>query len=261
MRDPPRWIPLTPYVYTAFINKLITSLERSRLCCVVYGIPSNPLGYADDLATACNSDYKLDKPLKIVNDYGNKWRFKFNAMKSAILVYGEEKKENRQNLENRIFKLGKERVKEKVNYDHVGVKVCLFKDDETRVKENICKGRRALNAAAGLGMRKNGLTIKTCSLIFWTILVPIITFGSEIWEISENGNLLQFQRYAGKRVQRFPSWSPNCSSFFGLGWLRITTYILAKKLIFALTFLRMDIDNIVKSVYRKVFSYYESHWY
>ena len=97
----------------------------------MYGIPSNQPDYADDLATSCNSKYKLDKALKIVNDYGNKWRYKFNARKSAIMVYGEEKKENRQNSENCISKLGKERVKEKVNYDHVGVKVCLFKDDET----------------------------------------------------------------------------------------------------------------------------------
>ena len=79
----------------------------------------------------------------------------------------------------------------------------------------------------------------------------IITFGSEIWEISESdhSNLLQFQRYAGRRVQQFPNRSPNCSSFLGLGWLRITTYISIRKSIFALTFLRMDADNIVRRVF------------
>ena len=82
-------------------------------------------------------------------------------------------------------------------------------------------------------------------------MVPIITFGSEVWEISESDhdNLLQFQRYSGRRIQRFPNRSPNCSSFFGLGWLRITTYLLIKKCIFALTFLRMDADNIVRRVF------------
>ena len=192
--------------YTAFINELITTLEKSGLCCDVYGIPSNPPGYADDLATACNSKYKLDKALKVVNDYGNKWRFKFNARKSAIMVYGESKKDNLRNSEDRIFKLGEERVKEKVSYDHVGVKVCLFKDDESRVKEKICKGRRALNAAAGLGIKKNGLTIKTCSLIFWTIVIPIITFGSEVWDISENDhdNLCNFRGILVDAFSAFP---------------------------------------------------------
>ena len=171
--------------YTAFINELITQLEKSGLCCDVYGIPSSPPGYADDLATACKSKIKLDMALQIVNDYGNKWRFAFNARKSAVMVYGEGKQENLQNSQNRIFKLGNDRVFERNSYDHVGVKACLFTDDESRVKEKICKGRRALNASAGLGIRKNGLTLKTCSLIYWNIVVPIITFGCEIWYVSE----------------------------------------------------------------------------
>ena len=54
--------------YTAFINELITELEMSGLCIDVYGIPSNPPGYADDLATACKSKLKLDRALQIVND-------------------------------------------------------------------------------------------------------------------------------------------------------------------------------------------------
>ena len=304
--------------YIAFINELITNLEKSGLCCDVYGIPSNPPGYADDLATACNSKCKLDKALKVVNDYGNKWRFKFNARKSAVMVYGEERKENRRNSEVRIFKLGDERVKEKVNYDHVGVKVCLFKDDESRVKEKICTGRRALNAAAGLGIRKNGLTIKTCSLIFWTIVVPIAErrifklgpdrvkerpsydhvgvttcltesdmsgvegrlakarralnaisgmgirrnglsvatcclifwvivaliafFGCEMLVLNDESIRLfeEFQTYAGKRIQRLFSKTPNTCAFFSLGWIRIERFIEVKKLLFARSILALD---------------------
>ena len=175
------------------------------------------------------------------------------------MVYGEDKRDNIRNSKNRIFKLGTDRVGERTSYDHVGFKACLYKDDEERVKEKICKGRRALNASAGLGIRRNGLTLKTCSLIYWTIVVPIITFGCEVWHISENDheNLLQFQRYAGRRVQRFPARSPNGSCFFGLGWLRITTFIMVKKLIFALTFLRMDLDNVVRRVFIARWEYME----
>ena len=55
----------------------------------------------------------------------------------------------------------------------------------------------------------------------------------------------------GRRIQRFPSRSPNCSSFFGLGWARITTYILVKKLLFAMSILRLDNQNIVQQVFVK----------
>ena len=37
--------------------------------------------------------------------------------------------------------------------------------------------------------------------------------------------------------------------FFGLGWLRITTYILVKKLLFALTILRLEPDNVVRKIF------------
>ena len=65
--------------------------------------------------------------------------------------------------------------------------------------------------------------MKTCNLIFWAIAMPIITFGSEIWNISDKDleKLQNLQRYAGRRVQRFSKCSPSCSSYFGLGWIRI----------------------------------------
>ena len=187
----------------------------------------------------------------MVNQYGNRWRFKFNAKKSAILTYGEEPKKNLENSSLRSFKLGNNRVLEKQSYDHVGVKACLYKDDNPRVDEKIVKARRAFNACAGLGIRKNGLTMLTCNIIYWVIVVPIVTFGAEIWCLSESDHekLNKFQIHVGKRIQRFPSRSPNSCSFFGLGWMRLSTYILVKKMLFALTILRMDVDSIIRQVF------------
>ena len=154
---------------------------------------------------------------------------------------------------HRIFKLGNERVKERQSYDHVGVKACLYKANNSRVEEKIIKARRAFNACAGIGIRKSGLTMLTCNIIYWSIVVPILTFGSEIWCLSEHdyGNLISFQRLIGKRIQRFPSRAQNSSSFFGLGWMRIPTYIVIKKLLFIMTFLRLKDNSIIKQVFIK----------
>ena len=152
------FLSLTKYV--AFINTLLNTLEQSKLCCTINKIPSTPVGYADDVATACVSKFKTDKVRQIVHNYGCKWRFKFNAKKSAILVYGETRRENLEARKFRMFKLGGERVNERLEYDHVGVKACTLADDNERVSEKISKGRRVLNATSGLGIRKNGLTMK-----------------------------------------------------------------------------------------------------
>ena len=101
-----------------------------------------------------------------------------------------------------------------------------------------------------LGIRKNGLNMGTCNLIFWQVVVPTVTFGSEVCICSEKDEelLLNFQRYAGRKVQRFPQRSTNASSFYGLGWLKITTYVKIKKLMFILSIIRMQPNNVVKRI-------------
>ena len=53
-----------------------------------------------------------------------------------------------------FLKLGPDQIPERQDYDHVGIKACIDNDNETRVMERISKGRRSLNAASGLGIRK-----------------------------------------------------------------------------------------------------------
>ena len=126
---------------------------------------------------------------------------------------------------------------------------CNCKNYIVRTEDNISKGCRSLNAATALGIRKGGLTIYSCNIIYWCMIVPISTYGCELWILKQNDieSLDKFQRYAGRRIQRFPPHSPNEASFRGLGWMRIENFIYGKKLIFIRTILIMD-DSIYKSV-------------
>ena len=54
----------------------------------------------------------------------------------------------------RSFSLGDERVGERVNYDHLSVKACIFENDTSGIEERLSKGRRALTS--GIGIRNNG---------------------------------------------------------------------------------------------------------
>ena len=95
-------------------------------------------------------------------------------------MYGETKREHDKGSKFRVFHVGKEKVGERTEYDHVGIKASIFKDDNTRTEEKISKACRTLNAASGLSTRKSGITIRTCNLIYWTVVVPILTYGSKI---------------------------------------------------------------------------------
>ena len=237
--------------YTAFINSLIGILQESGMCCSVRRIPSTPVGYADDLATCSLTERRLEGALSLVYQHGCRWRYRFNAKKSGILVFGETPGANRFNAERRRFELGGERVRERLSYEHVGVTLCLYETDVSGVKERLSKARRALNAVSGLGIRRNGLTIATCNAIFWTIVVPIALFGSELWILTDECvNLVEsFQNYAGKRVQRLHSRGPNACAFYGLGWIRLERLIEVRKMLFIRSILSLGVDEPSRGIF------------
>ena len=56
--------------------------------------------------------------------------------------------------------------------------------------------------------------MSVCITIFWAIIMPIVTYGSELWVLpaDETELLLKFQRYVCRRCQRFLKRSPNYSA-------------------------------------------------
>ena len=93
--------------------------------------------------------------------------------------------------------------------------------------------------------------MKACSFIFWSLIVPIVTFASELWVMGEGDVKLldDFQIYSGRRVQRFTSNTPRETSFVGLGWMRLENFIAGKKLLFIRTIIMMDDLSPVKSIF------------
>ena len=234
--------------YIAFIDPLLRDLEHSGLGCDVAGIPTSPIGYADDMSTACVSKVNVDNSLKHIAQYANKWRFSYNAKKSAILIFGETRKEHNRGAKFRNFSLGGEKVPERSEYDHVGIKNCLFNDNMPRTLERVSKAGRAFNAVAALGIKKGGINMSTCSILYWSIIVPIVTYGSELWVLKgeEVEELRKFQRYIGRRCQRYPKRSPNYSAYSPLGWMSLDRYIQVKKLLFLRTILVGEEHDISK---------------
>ena len=77
-----------------------------------------------------------------------------------------------------------------------------------------------------------------------------MSFGCELWVISDKDkeSIMAFERMTGRRIQRFQKRSLNQTSFYGLGWVRLTTLIMVKKLLFVLTILRMKMNNVVRRI-------------
>ena len=227
--------------YTAFINSLIVQLQNSGLCSEIYTVKTSPVGYADDLATSTVSKNRMDRIMNLVSRHGNKWRYAFNVSKSAVLVFGESKHERKNGSVNRMFKLGGRRVKEKVYYDHVGIKTCVDGDTHVRTSEKVSKARKVLNMATNTGVRRGGLNLRTCMVIYWSVVIPTLLFGCEDWFIKARDIdlLMAIQRYAARRLQRLHYRSLNATAVACLGWMHIIRFIKARKVIFIRTIIVM----------------------
>ena len=169
------------------------------------------------------------------------------------MVYGESRKDNKVNSNNRCFGLGPEAFSERNSYDQFGVKNCLFDDDYLKVEEKISEGCKTLNAATGIGIRKNGISMMAGNIIFCAVVVPIVTFGSKLWVLSDKviENLLNFERFAGRHIQRFPPRTPNSSSFYVLGWSKLKTFIGVKKVLFAMTIIHLGVENVIRTIFAR----------
>ena len=68
--------------------------------------------------------------MKMVSDHSNRWRYEYNTRKSAVLVYGEDKKSHSEASKNRELKLGEKKGFEKNHHDLVGVNACKNKQKQ-----------------------------------------------------------------------------------------------------------------------------------
>ena len=77
--------------YVTFIKSLLIELNKSNLSIKISEIGCTLIGYADDMSAVTTSKNKMDKVMSIVGNHGG--RYECNACKSAVLLYGESRKE------------------------------------------------------------------------------------------------------------------------------------------------------------------------
>ena len=73
------------------------------LCCSLGRTPSIPLGYADDIATCCQSKYMMENAMDVVYIHGCTCRYDMNA--TNVLVFSGNTREHTSDVFDRSFKL------------------------------------------------------------------------------------------------------------------------------------------------------------
>ena len=59
---------------------------------------------------------------------------------------------------------------------------CTLHDEDVsgHLEDRLSKARRSLNTTSGLGIHSNGLTVATCNVILWSVVVTIALSDAEL---------------------------------------------------------------------------------
>jgi len=75
----------SPFMYTIYINELLTNLCQSLFGLKINNIPMCAPNQADDIVLLSLTKDGLNEHLNICCTYAHKWRYRYNAFKCAVL--------------------------------------------------------------------------------------------------------------------------------------------------------------------------------
>ena len=68
------------------MNDIVSMLDKAGVCVQVSNQLINSLPFADDITLIANSEQEINTLLDITSKFADKWKLKFNATKSKVMV-------------------------------------------------------------------------------------------------------------------------------------------------------------------------------
>ena len=184
--------------------------------------------------------------MDMVTEHLTKYRLQINHNKSAVVVYGPGRKENRQ------YKMGSLVIPLKEDYKYLGM--IIQNASWTKTKESMArKASKAMSWSWNLLMRLGAPTVRAMVSV-WTALVrPLLEYGAEIWP-GENSQQWKeadaLQRKMAKRILDCRRTMPNEVVLGELGWPVLQARRVLLRLFFWAKLTKMDDGRWVKRTYR-----------
>ena len=86
--------PLSPKLYSIYVEDLINELEWKKLGTSIHGIFTGVVMYADDILLLARSLEELQQAIHVCEKYGIEHEIKFNPEKTQFIVFGKKIKDS-----------------------------------------------------------------------------------------------------------------------------------------------------------------------
>ena len=143
------------------------------------------LMFADDVVVLESSAEALRQTLRVVWEYSQRWRFRFNfgKDKSAVMVVGGGTRAGphlERDLAGEEWRVGSVVMQRVTSYRYLGVRFTNDGKWATRRVEAVESTRRSMWRAWGLGLGGGMLSSKGAAGLFESLVQPVAEYGAEI---------------------------------------------------------------------------------
>jgi hypothetical protein len=107
------------------------------------------------------------------------------------------------------------------------------------------RGRLAISKALS-----EGLSMKAAEVIWWSMIVPVLNFGSELWGAAKCNEVEMVQLEVGRRLLGVSKKMTSAVARGELGWWSMRAQRDMRLLIYWARLVRLDDGRLVKQVYR-----------
>ena len=199
-----------PLPVQGFIYRLLSIISDDPFSPSIENVPVVCPTSADDLTLLALSPSFLQHLMGIVFGFSIKWRYKFNHIKSGVVVFGESKIQHAKNLMSREFNLGFDVVKERKEYKNLEVTKNYAYSCGGNINGAVKKTRRKGGMILSMGFdRKKVNPLIYIELIWKITCLPSLVFGSELWSLTKTDTacLERCQNWFIRKVFNLPKFS------------------------------------------------------
>ena len=174
---------LSPLLFNLFLNELPLSINDRKTDPIILpnGDKLNTLFYADDLVFISRSKIGLQNCLKHLETFCSTWLLEVNLKKTKIMIFqkcGRKPKNLHFYYQNQLTEIVQE-------YTYLGIKLTP-NGNFTMAQKSLCE--KALRAIFKIRKYTNisKLPHRLVSKIFDAAVLPILTYGGEVWGVSKH---------------------------------------------------------------------------
>ncbi|MES9903946.1 MAG: reverse transcriptase family protein [Sedimenticola sp.] len=247
----------SPFLYAVYVNGLLQLLDNSRLGLTIGDKSFSAPTQADDITLMSLSKHGLDNMLEICRNYSATWRFRYNAGKCAVIVFGESRQ--KYSKHKRSWNYGSTTISETTEYKHLGIMQSKYSTRPGNINTVTQSARGTLLSLVNTGLHSDGLNPITALKLYRTIVLPRALFGCDMWNDISATNMHKLEsvhHFCIKVAQSFQKFTRTDCALGMLGTCSVESHIDAQKLNFFGTLCRCDNSNITKYLFtHRLFQY------